>query len=75
MHSCSLMIGLDKCDWSCNAVDDLSTKICVLSKTKAVNIEVFNMITRKNEPKIFLKLISCDFKCKFSGTVCNSNQK
>ena len=75
MHSCSFMISLDKYDWSCNAVDDLSTKICVLSKTKDVNIEVFNMITRKNEPKIFLKLISCDFKCKFNGTICNSNQK
>ena len=33
------------------------------------------MITRKNEPKIFLKLISCDFKCKFNDTICNSNQK
>ena len=25
------MIGLDKCDENCNAVDDLSTKICVFS--------------------------------------------
>ena len=24
-----LMFSLDKCNWSCNAVDDLSTKICV----------------------------------------------
>ena len=34
------MISLDKCNGSCNAVDDLSTKICVLSETKDVNVKV-----------------------------------
>ena len=29
----SFMISLDKCNGSCNATDDLSTKICA-SKTK-----------------------------------------
>ena len=40
------MISLDKCQGSCNAVDDLSTKISVPSETNDVNLKVFNMIKR-----------------------------
>ena len=36
---------------------------------------MFNMITRKNESKIFTRDISCECKCKFDGRKCNSNQK
>ena len=36
--NCDLfMISLDKCNGICNAIDDLTTKICVPSKTKDVN--------------------------------------
>ena len=50
------MIILDKYSGSCNSVDDLSTKICILSKTKDINVKVFNMITNQNEAKTMLKL-------------------
>ena len=33
------------------------------------------MIINKNEAKPMTKHISCDCKCKFNGTTCNSNQK
>ena len=46
-----LMISLDKYSGSCNAADDLSTKICVPGKTKDINVEVFNMITNKMKQK------------------------
>ena len=69
------MISLDKCNWSCNAVDDLYIKICVPSKTKDVNVTVFNMIANINESKTLVKHISYDCKCKFSSATCNSNQK
>ena len=69
------MIGLDKCNGSCYAVDDLSTKICVPSEIKDVNVKLLNMTTRINEAKTLLKHISCDCKCKFDSTGCNSNQK
>ena len=36
---------------------------------------LFNMITNKNEAKTMKKNISCDCKCKFNSTACNSNQK
>ena len=69
------MIGLDKFNGSCNVADDLSTKICVPSKTKHINLKVFNMIARIYEAKTLVKHIPCDFECKFNSTTSNSNQK
>ena len=71
----SFMISLDKCNGSCNSVDDLSVKICVPNKTKSVNVKVFNMASKINETKILTKHISCDCKRKFDSATCNSNQK
>lgn len=45
----SFMISLDKCNGRYNVVDDSSTKICGLSKTK--NINLFNMMTRISDCK------------------------
>ena len=39
-----------------------------------LNLSTFNMITEINESKAFTKDISCECKCKFDGTKCNSNQ-
>ena len=69
------MISLGKFYGSCNAVDDLSTKMCVQSETKAVNGKGFNLITTMNEVKTLVKHISCDCECKFNSTACKSNQK
>ena len=48
------MISLDKCRGNCNAADDLTTKWCVQSKTKDVNVPVFNKITRINATKTLI---------------------
>ena len=69
------MITLHDCSRSCNVVDDLSMNICVPSKTKDENIEVFNMITVLNEAKTLVKHFPCDCKCKLISTSCNSNQE
>ena len=69
------MISLDKCNGSCNSGDGLCRKIFVPSKTKNVNVKVFNMITNKNEAKTIIKHVSCGCKCKFNGINCISNQK
>ena len=55
--------------------DDFSPKVCVPSKTKGVNIKVFNEITKVNEAKTLVKHLSCDFKCNFGSTASNLNQK
>ena len=57
---------------SCNV---LSPKIWVLKELKDIYVKVFNMITNKNKAKAITEHISCDCKCKFSSTTCNSKQK
>ena len=37
--------------------------------------KVFHMITRINEVKTLVNHISCDCKCKFNSTTCNSKKK
>ena len=64
------IISLDKCNGCCNAVDDLSTKICAPSETKDVNVEVFNTIAKINEAKTLVKHISRDCKYKFNSATC-----
>ena len=49
--------------------------LCVLNKTKCVNVKVFGIIKIINEAKTQLKYIACNCKCKFSSVTCNSNQK
>ena len=49
-----LMVVLGKYSGSYNSVDDLSTKICVPSKIKDINVKVFDMIARTNEAKTMI---------------------
>ena len=66
------MIILDKCNGSCNVVDDWSMKICIPSETKQVKVKEIKMIKRIKEAKTVVKHISCDCKCKFNSTTFNS---
>ena len=68
-------VKLNRCAGSCNAFNDLSSKVCVPNKTEDLNIHVFNLITKKNESKLLTKDISCKCKCKFVGRKCNSNHR
>ena len=51
----------------------LQKNVFVPSQTKDINVKVFNMLTRVNEAEV--KHVSCECKCKFGSTVCNSQQK
>ena len=64
------MIIFDKCNGSCNVVDESSSKMCVRSETKHINVKtlVFNMITKINDAKMLVKHISCDCLYKFNST-------
>ena len=66
------MISLNICTECCNV---LSPKICAPKETKDINVKALNMITTKDEAKAMTKHISCDCKCKFNSTICNSKQK
>ena len=70
------MISLDKCNGSYNAVYDLSTKMCVPSKTKDLNVKIFNIICNNNNiwRWIIGKSISCDCTCKFNNVAQIKNK-
>ena len=69
------MVSLGKCSGSCYSGNYLSTKACVPSKTKDLNLKAFNMITNRNKTKKSVNHFSYDCKCKFNRTTCNSSQK
>ena len=73
-HYYSFAVKIDRCVRSCNTLNDLSNKVCVLNKTEDLNLSVFNMITGINESKIIIKHISGECKCNVDGRNCNSNQ-
>ena len=70
----AFMISLNKWSGSCNAVDDIFTKICFLNKNDSVNVTLFNMITKLNAAKTLVN-VKCDCKCKLNSRIWNSNQK
>ena len=67
----AFIFSLNKSTGSCNV---LSPKMCVPKETKDINVKALNMITHKNEAKAMAEHVSCDCKCKFDSTICNSNQ-
>ena len=73
-HYYPFVVKLDRCLRSCNTLNDLSNKVCVPNKTEDLNLSVFNMIMGINESKTLIKHISCEYKYKFDGRKCNSNQ-
>ena len=70
-HNYPFAVKLDRCVGSCNALNDLSNKVCVPNKTEDLNLILFNMITRINESKILTKDISHECKCRFDGKKMN----
>ena len=67
-HYYPFAVKLDKYFGSC------SDKVCILTKTEDLNLIVFNMITGINESKTLTQHLSCECKCKFDETKCNSRQ-
>ena len=74
LHYYPFAVKLDRCVGSCNTLNGLSNKLCVLNKTEHLNLSLFNMITVINESKTLTKHISCECKCRFDGKKCNSDQ-
>ena len=73
LHHYPFKVSLDKCHGSCNALEDLSSKICVPNKTNDGTLNVFNMIEEINESRALTTLVSCYCKLKFDGKKSNSN--
>ena len=71
MHYYPFAVRLGRYVGSCNALNDLSNKVCVPNETKDLNLSVFNMITGINESKVLTKHITCKCKSKSNGRKCN----
>ena len=69
-----ISVKVDRCVGSCNTLNALSSKVCVSNKTEDLNLSVFIKIRGMNESKTLSNHISCECKCKFDGTISNSNQ-
>ena len=54
------MVNLNRCNRSCNTLDNPSGRICVQNKTEDVSLNDFNTITRINESKTLIKHASCE---------------
>ena len=67
------MLNLNRCNGSCDSLDDTSGRICISNKPEYVNLNVLNTITRINESRTLKIYVSCKCKCKFDGRKCNSN--
>ena len=75
LHYFLFMVNSDGRNGNCNSLNSPFDRICVPIKTEDVNVCVFNMITRKNESKTIAKHFLCEWKFKFDGRKCKSNQK
>ena len=53
----------------------MSNNVYVPSETEDLNIHVFNITTGINKSKTVTKHISFEWKCKFDGRKCYSNQE
>ena len=71
----SFVVDLDRWIRSCNTLNDLCNKLCVVNKIEDFHLSIFNMITRINESKTLTKHISCECKRKFHCRKSNSNRK
>ena len=63
LHYYPFAVKSDKCVESCNFLNALSNGVCLPNKTEILNINVFNIITEKNESKVLIMGILCKFNC------------
>ena len=74
-HYNPLAVKSDRCVGGCNALNNLSNKVCVPNKTEDLSLSMFNMIAEINESNPWTKYVSCECKCNFDRIKCNSMVK
>ena len=60
---------------SCNNINDPYAKICVANIVKNINLEVFNLISRKNETRYINLHETCKWKYRLDASVCDNKQR
>ena len=70
-----MLIVTSKCNGSCNNINDLYAKLCVLDVVKNINIKIFNLMSKANETKHVKWHETCKCKCRLDASVCNRKQR
>ena len=68
-------IKTSKCSGSWNNVNDPCAKICVPDAVKDLNVKVFNLMSRTNEPRHIKWHETCKCECRLDASVCNNKQR
>ena len=68
-------IKTNKCNGSCNNINDPYTKMCVPDVVKNLHIKVFNLMSRTNETRHIKWYETCKCKCRLDPSVCNNKQR
>ena len=64
---------VNKCNGSCNTLDNPMVKMCVPNIIKNKNMKVYNFLMRLNETNVLWHK-SCKCVCRLNSSVCNSKQ-
>ena len=65
---------VNKCNGSCDTLDDPMARLCVPNIIKNVNMKVYHFLMRLNETRNVLWHESCKCVCRLNSSVCNSKQ-
>ena len=65
---------INKCNDSCNNINDPYAKSSVSDVTKNINVKVFNLISRPNKRRHIKWPKNCKCKCRLDASVCNNKQ-
>ena len=68
-------IKRSKCSGSCININDPYAKLCVPDVIKNINIKVFNLMSRTNEPRHIIWYETSKCKCSLDTSVCDSKQR
>ena len=68
-------IKVNKCNDSCNNINDPYARVCVPDTTKNLNVKVFNMISGINETRHIKWHETCKCICRLDGIIRNSKQR
>ena len=68
-------IEVNKCNGSCNNINDPYAKLCVPDVVENINVKVFNLMSRTSETRQIKSHETCKCKCRLDPNVFNNKQR
>ena len=67
-------IKVNKCNGSCNNINEPYAKLSILDIIKKINVKVFNLMSRINETRQMIWHETCKYVCRLISSICNRRQ-